>query len=97
MAECNSEDCLSAPFPRKCAEYCIERVLRVARPEEKINILGMDRSLAEAIFEAYNSGRPVNSFNDLRNKLTSYQVDSIKEVFNNISQSQLNHFTPRLK
>lgn len=96
MAECSSDDCLSIPFPRKCAEYCIERVLSIARPEEKIKILGMEQSLAESIFKAYNSGRPVNSFNDLRSKLTSQQIASIRMIFDNISQSQLNHFLSRL-
>lgn len=97
MAECNPEVCLSIPFPKRCAEYCMERVLSVARPEEKINILGMGRSLAEAIFRAYNTGKPVNTFDDLTKKLTFEQVDSIKMAFGNIDQSQLNHFVSRLR
>ncbi len=97
MAECNPEVCLKIPFPSKCAEYCIERVLRVARPNEKVEILGMDRSLAGAIFEAYNSGNRINSFDDLRDKLTFEQVASIKSIFANISQEQLNYFVSRMR
>jgi len=96
MTECNPEDCLSVPFPRKCSEYCIERILIIAKPDEKINILGMNKRLADAIFRAYNSGFPVTTFNDLQNKLTSEQVNSIKMVFDNLKQSQLDHFIRRL-
>lgn len=97
MDECNPDVCLSVPFPRKCAEYCIERVLSVARIEEKINVLGMKRNLAEAIFRAYNTGIPIVTFEDLQNKLTAEQVNLIKMVFYNLKQEQLNHFISRLR
>lgn len=97
MAECNPDVCLSVPFPKKCAEYCMERVLSVARPEEKRSVLGMEDDLAEAIFSAYNTGSSINSFDDLRNKLTPQQIDAIKSIFNNLDQSQLNHFLPKMR
>ncbi|MBZ0099715.1 MAG: hypothetical protein K8F30_11550 [Taibaiella sp.] len=42
-------DCTKVPFPEECVEYCIERILRVATPEEKQLVLGFSPSLAHNI------------------------------------------------
>lgn len=98
MANCDpKKDCLSIPFPPECFEFCIEQILRVATPEDKIRILGMDEKLAHAIFRAYNYGRrPIRSFNDLKQALSTNQINSIKSIFANLTQEQLNHFISKL-
>ncbi|MEM7487388.1 MAG: hypothetical protein AAF348_19440 [Bacteroidota bacterium] len=99
MAKCNPKrDCLIIPFPKKCFDFCVEKILRVSRPVDKINILGMDEDLAQAIFRAYNYGaKPIISFDDLESSLNSFQIGQIRMIFHNLSQEQLDHFIPRLK
>ena len=98
MANCDPKrDCLRIPIPPKCFEFCIEQILRVATPEEKITVLGMDENLAHIIFNAYNYGkRPIRSFDDLKQELSEVQINNIKLIFNNLTQIQLNHFIPKL-
>lgn len=99
MKNCDpNKDCLIIPFPKECFDFCVEKILRVARPEDKTNILGMDKDLAQAIFRAYNSRRrQIKSFNDLESALNSNQIRQIRVIFLNLSQEQLNHFLPRLR
>lgn len=92
MSDCKPEDCLDFPIAKKCAEYCMEQFLRIAESHEMISILKMDEDLAEAISEAYNTGSPVNSFEDLRSKLTSEQIASIIATSVNLTESQIHYF-----
>lgn len=98
MAKCDPQkDCLSIPFPLECFDFCIEQILRVATPEEKIRVLGMDENLAHAIFSAYNYGsRTIRSFKDLKKALSGPQINSIRAIFNNLTQEQLDYFIPKL-
>jgi hypothetical protein len=84
-------DCLMIPIPSECVEYCLEKILKNATVEEKQLILGLDKSLATAIFKAYNTF-PINSFTDLKNNLTILQTEILLEKFKNINQFQLNYF-----
>lgn len=99
MKNCDpKKDCLIIPFPKECFDFCVEKILRVARPTDKINILGMDKNLADAIFNAYNNGkRPISSFKDLERSLDNAEIRKIRTVFLNLSQEQLDHFLPRLR
>src|SRR6476660_583938 len=95
MTTCNYDrDCSKVPFPSKCVEYCLERLLRTATLEETQLILGLDTNTAEAIFNTYNT-TSVNSFEDLRNRLTTEQVANLINKFKQINQSQLNYFRRR--
>ena len=94
MAKCKpKKDCLKFPIPPKCFKFCIEQILRVARPADKIEVLGMNENLAEAIFRAYNYGPRIRSFDDLAKSLNTSQVEQIINIFENMSQSQLDFFS----
>ena len=95
MARCDPQkDCLKIPIPPKCFDFCVEKILSVATPEDKVKVLGMDKDLAHNIFHAYNSGRRIRSFRDLERKLSPTQIKRIRVVFLNLNQKQLNYFTP---
>ena len=98
MANCEiKKDCLSIPFPPKCFDFCIEKILRVATRDDKIRVLGMNEDLAHAIFQAYNNGKkPIRSFNDLKQALSETQIRNIEKIFYNLTQNQLNYFIPKL-
>ena len=85
-------DCSKVPFSEECLEFCIEKILRQATIEEKINILRLNEELAHAIYKAYNGPRTISSFNDLKLQLTSEQVQDLLNTFRNINQSQLDYF-----
>ncbi len=84
-------DCSKVPIPNKCVEYCLERILRNASVEEKQLVLGLEENLAIAIFKAYNAST-INSFSDLKRRLTTEQADSLVMKFKTINQFQLNYF-----
>jgi len=98
MGKCKpNRDCLKIPFPPECFKFCVEQILRVARPKEKIEILGMDRDLAEAIFRTYNYGRKsIKSFDDLSRSLSHSQNQRLIDIFSNLNQSQLDYFIVRI-
>ncbi len=98
MKNCDpKKDCLSIPFPKECFDFCIERILRVATPADKVRILGMDKDLAESIFQAYNYGeRTIRTFKDLERSLDSNKIKQIKAIFLHLTQEQLNHFTRKM-
>lgn len=92
MAECNFDrDCTIVPIPRKCVDYCLEKVLSTATLEEKQLIIGLSKDLAIAIYEAYQS-RNINSFDDLRQYLSPTAIQQVTEKFLQINQYQLNYF-----
>ena len=97
MKNCDTSDCLSLPLREACFDFCVEKILRVATPVEKISILGMDEDLANAIFTAYNYGKvPISSFSDLERVLNQNQISQIRTIFKNLTQNQLDHFVPKL-
>ena len=94
MGNCDTKkDDLIIPFPPKCFDFCIEQILRIAKPSDKIRVLGMDEGLAEAISRAYNYGKsPIRSFNDLSKVLSEAQINAIRLIFENLTQRQLDYF-----
>ncbi len=87
-----SKDCSKIPIPGKCVKFCLERILRNATVEEKQLILGLNKNLSDAIYNAYNGPYDINSFEDLERQLEPQQVENLLESFNKINQYQLNYF-----
>lgn len=91
MEECNFDrDCTRVPIPHKCVDYCLEKILSTATLEEKQLVLGLSKSLALAIYNAYQ--RNINSFDDLRQYLSLDEIQQVTEKFLQINQYQLNYF-----
>ena len=88
--------CVSFPFPKRCRDFCIERILRAATPSEKVNILNMRPELAHNIFQAYNIGSQINSFAELKEKLSDDNISEIRAVFSKITVEQFEYFKPRI-
>lgn len=84
-------DCTLIPFKEECLKYCTEEILSKANKDEKQSILGFDRPLADAIYNAYNS-RSIRSFEDLERTLSPSQVATILNTFRGLTQAQLDYF-----
>ena len=92
MVNCIPEiHCVKAPIDEECVEFCLERILRTATPEEKRLILGYTDGTTNAVFRAYQS-RSIYSFGDLVRWLSPDQVQEILGRFRSISQFQLDYF-----
>jgi len=88
-------DCTKIPFSDDCLEYCIEKILRVATPEEKQNIIGLSKDLAQKIFLAYNA-HSINSFYDLRQYISDSEVVDLRNKFKNLNEFQMTYFKNKL-
>ncbi len=65
MTDCSFRDCVIDPIKSECFDFCIELILKTATVEEKVLILGIKNSTANAIFRAYNSHPAIENFDDL--------------------------------
>ena len=89
---CTLKDCLSAPIKTECFYFCIFQILAIATPEDKRKVLKINASTAERIFFVFNNYSPTN-YDDLSKHLEQFQNEEVIQVFRNITQSQLNHFS----
>lgn len=87
--QCDYErDCLKAPIPEKCFYFCINSILKRITPQQKQDILGIGQELAGKLFRIYNS-RNISSFSNLKAHLTPTEIASLIDIFQNITQDQL--------
>ncbi|MDC6386028.1 hypothetical protein D2V93_10820 [Flagellimonas taeanensis] len=89
---CNFDrHCTKVPIPNECIEYCTEKILRLATPDEKQLIIGLDIDLAQKIFMIYNT-YSVQSFEDLQRNLSKTEINVLKKAFFDLTQSRLSFF-----
>ena len=90
MATCDfNRDCLKVPFPKACFDFCMHKILEKITPEQKVEILGLSPTTAQATFYAFNNFR-ISSFVDLQQYLTIEQIDEISQKFKTLTQGELN-------
>lgn len=89
MPNCNFEEhCITLPFPPKCADFCIFGILSNITVEHKVNILGLTRETAEAIYRAFNSFH-IKDFYGLERFLSKIQISELRNAFSSLTQEKL--------
>lgn len=84
-------DCLKAPIPQKCFNFCIYQILKSANRDEKQFVIGLSYECSNAIYYTF-SNHSINSFDDLAHWLSDEHIVELIERFKKIAQVQVDYF-----
>lgn len=95
--DCLPKHCVQDPIPYDCSSYCLRILAEAATVEEKVLILGLRTATAQAVFNAFNSPTPIQTFNDLAEQLTDTQVNELQSKFSQTTAVQRAYFQLNMK